>query len=240
VKIAFVADRSPAPFRAGQLRQIARLLREWAVEVAIVPAESGVERVPEHDLYVIASEGDAAFAVAGDLDERRSALMNAYPGLAALRNPALLARRLQAASVPTAIGAPPLDPSGVPLVPRGPEITLDGFGGHVFGVVRGAPGNRDRPFTLGPQLYGVALRCARALELDLFAIDLAVFDGEPLVVGVRPFPALRGVPDAALRVADFVYSAAERAREAERAAPEPTRRSERPPLQVVPARRCPI
>jgi hypothetical protein len=235
VKIAFVADRSPAPFRAGQLRQIARLLREWAVEVEIVPAEGGAASLPEQDLHVIASEGDAAFVVAGDLDARRATLMNAYPGLAALRNPALLARRLQAANVPTAIATQSRDPSGAPLAPREAEITLDGFGGHVFGVKRGGPGKRDQPFTLGPELYGLALRCARALELDLYAIDLAVFDGEPLVIGVRPFPALRGVPDAALRVADFVYSAAERAKSVERARPEPARSIERPVLGVATA-----
>jgi len=39
------------------------------------------------------------------------------------------------------------------------------------------------------------------------------------VVGIRPFPALRGVPDAALRLADFVYAAADRARTTASAAP---------------------
>ena len=211
MKIAFIADKAPAPYRAGQLRQISRLLREWAVEVTIAPAEAGAEALGPHDLHVIASERDAAFAVAGDLDARGAAVMNAYPGLAALRNPGLLARRLDAANVPNALAGSPRDAAGARVVAAGPEITLDGFGGQVFGVVRGGPGRRDQPFTIGPELHRVALRCARALELELFAIDLATFDGEPLVVGVRPFPALRGVPDAALRVADFVYAAAERA-----------------------------
>jgi glutathione synthase/RimK-type ligase-like ATP-grasp enzyme len=236
VRIAFIADKAPAPYRAGQLRQIAKLLREWAVEVTIAPAEAGVDALGPHDLHVVASERDAAFAVAGDLDARGAAVMNPYPSLAALRNPALLARRLTAANVPNALGGFPRDAAGVRLGAAGPELTLDGFGGQVFGVVRGGPGQRDQPFTIGPELYRVALRCARALELELFAIDLATFDGEPLVVGVRPFPALRGVPDAALRVADFVYAAAERAAEAPRAAVEATSKPELRLVEAAPAR----
>ncbi|MFL5262265.1 MAG: hypothetical protein ACJ79R_08050 [Anaeromyxobacteraceae bacterium] len=236
MRIAFIADRVPAPYRAGQLRQVSKLLREWAVEVTIAPAELGVEALGPHNLHVVASERDAAFAVAGDLDARGAVLMNAYPSLAALRNPGLLARRLTAANVPNALASPPRDAAGVPLAASGPQITLDGFGGQVFGVVRGGPGQRDQPFTIGPELHRVALRCARALELELFAIDLATFDGEPLVVGVRPFPALRGVPDAALRVADFVYAAAERAAEAPRPAVEATPKPELRLLQPVLAR----
>ncbi|MFL5274581.1 MAG: hypothetical protein ACJ79E_21200, partial [Anaeromyxobacteraceae bacterium] len=170
MRIAFIADRVPAPYRAGQLRQVSKLLREWAVEVTIAPAELGVEALGPHNLHVVASERDAAFAVAGDLDARGAVLMNAYPSLAALRNPGLLARRLTAANVPNALASPPRDAAGVPLAASGPQITLDGFGGQVFGVVRGGPGQRDQPFTIGPELHRVALRCARALELELFAI----------------------------------------------------------------------
>jgi hypothetical protein len=219
MKIACVVDPSPPPFRAGLVRQVGRLLREWGVDVSIRPATGAVVvDGPDHDLYVIAAEGDAAFAVAADVDAHGGSVLNTCRSLAALRQPRIVARRLAAVDVPFS-----LSPSvrGAVARPSSPEITLDGVGGHVFGVVRRGPGTRDEPFTLGSELHGLALRCARALDLDLFAIDLAIGDGAPRVVAVRPFPALRGVPDAALRLADFVYASAERGRAAAPAGTHP-------------------
>jgi hypothetical protein len=213
MKIACIVDPTTPPYRAGLVRQMARLLREWGARVTIAPAPAGtVVDPPEHRLYVIAAEGDAAHAVAADVDAHGGTVLNRYAALAALRQPALVARRLAAAGVPFALEPRPRPGPGPGAASPSAAITLDGIGGHVFGVKRGGPGLRDEPFTLGPEQYRLAMRCAHALELDLFAIDVALLDGAPVVVSVRPFPALRGVPDGALRLADFVYAAAERTR----------------------------
>jgi hypothetical protein len=208
MKIAWIVDPRPPPYRAGLVRQVGKLLREWGTRVSVLPADGGaLSDAPDHDLYVIAAEGDAAFAAAADVDANGGAVLNTYAALAALRQPAVAARRLAAAEVPFALGRH-ADAKDVPS----PTLTLDGVGGHVFGVVRHPRRRAEEPFTLSSDVHRLAMRCARALELDLFAIDLAVGAGAPVVVAVRPFPALRGVPDAALRLADFVYASAERAR----------------------------
>jgi hypothetical protein len=53
---------------------------------------------------------------------------------------------------------------------------------------------------------------------------------------VRPFPALRGVPDAALRLADFVYATAERGRAAAPARAHPVVTTAEAASSATPAR----
>jgi glutathione synthase/RimK-type ligase-like ATP-grasp enzyme len=209
MKIAFIMDPSPQPYRAGLVRQVARLLREWGAGTSVRSATSGiVHDGPDHDLYVIAADGDAALTVAADVEAHGGIVVNPYDSLATLRQPGVVARRLAAAGVPSAVPPRPRDVSAGIEAPQ-PQITIDGVGGHVFGVVRSGPGKRDEPVTLGPELHELASRCAHVLAL--FAVDLTLADGQPLVVAVRSFPVLRGVPDAALRMADFIYATAERA-----------------------------
>src|SRR5947207_2269742 len=67
------------------------------------------------------------------------------------------------------------------------------------------------PFALSPELVDIARRCGAALGIDLFGVNVVESAGRAYVVDMSSFPAFRGVPDAARRVAKYVFKAAERA-----------------------------
>jgi glutathione synthase/RimK-type ligase-like ATP-grasp enzyme len=90
------------------------------------------------------------------------------------------------------------------------------MGGQLFGVKRVWPARTyedklGEPFTVTAELREIALRVARAFGTDLFGLDIVVSDGRPYVVDINPFPGFKGVPDAALRLADYLYTAVRRA-----------------------------
>jgi ribosomal protein S6--L-glutamate ligase len=95
------------------------------------------------------------------------------------------------------------------------------IGGRVFGVKRevrlfvkdGGPGE---PFTPTPELSRVVLRCGEAFGIHLYGVDVIERDGTPYVVDMNSIPGFKGVPDAPLRVARYLYSAAERTTRGER------------------------
>jgi ribosomal protein S6--L-glutamate ligase len=58
-----------------------------------------------------------------------------------------------------------------------------------------------------PRLADLARRCGRALGLELYAVEVAETDAEPLVLAVDPFPDFAGVPDPARRLAEYVARA---------------------------------
>jgi hypothetical protein len=60
-------------------------------------------------------------------------------------------------------------------------------------------------------LAEIMQRCGRALGLDLFGVDVVESGGRPYVVDASSFPGFKGVPDAPLRVARYIYAAAGRA-----------------------------
>jgi ribosomal protein S6--L-glutamate ligase len=104
--------------------------------------------------------------------------------------------------------------------PDGRDRKVYCIGDHVFGVKRRWPVRtyRDKlgePFTVSEELRDIALRCGRAFGLELYGMDVIVSDGRPYVVDVSSFPGFKGVPDAALRLADYVYAAARRVLEGE-------------------------
>jgi hypothetical protein len=66
------------------------------------------------------------------------------------------------------------------------------------------------PFSLAPDLRDIALRCASAFGVDLFGVDVVLSGGTPHVVDIQSVPGFKGVPDAALRLADYVYATAQR------------------------------
>jgi ribosomal protein S6--L-glutamate ligase len=89
------------------------------------------------------------------------------------------------------------------------------IGGQLFGVLRRWPARTyeeklGEAFTITPELRDIAMRCGAAFGVDLFGIDLISCDGRPCVVDVKSFPSFKGVPDAALRLADYIYAAAHR------------------------------
>lgn len=101
--------------------------------------------------------------------------------------------------------------------PEGLDRKIYCIGGQIFGVERVWPAltyeaKVGRPFTITPELRDITLRCAEAFGVDLLGLDVIISDGRPYVVDVNSFPGFKGVPDAALRLADYIFSAAERSR----------------------------
>lgn len=89
------------------------------------------------------------------------------------------------------------------------------IGEQVFGVMRGWPARTyeekiGEPFTITPELREIALRCGRLFGLTMFGLDVIFSEGAPYVVDVNGTPGFKGVPDAALRLADHIYAAAQR------------------------------
>lgn len=100
--------------------------------------------------------------------------------------------------------------------PAGRDRKLYCIGGHLFGVkrvwpVRSYEDKLGEPFTVSPELREIALRCGAAFGIELFGLDIILSEGRPYVVDINPFPGFKGVPDAALRLADYIYDAARRA-----------------------------
>lgn len=99
--------------------------------------------------------------------------------------------------------------------PDGRDRKIYCIGGQIFGVKRVWPARTyteklGEPFTVTPELREITMRVARALGLGLFGIDFIISNGRPLVVDASSFPGFKGVPDAPLRLADYLYAAAER------------------------------
>jgi glutathione synthase/RimK-type ligase-like ATP-grasp enzyme len=99
--------------------------------------------------------------------------------------------------------------------PDGRDRKLYCIGGQVYGVkriwpVRSYEDKLGEPFTVTPEIRDIALRCGRAFEMELFGLDIIISQGDPYVVDISSFPGFKGVPDAALRLADYIYAAGER------------------------------
>lgn len=134
----------------------------------------------------------------------------------------VVSRRAELAELAEADGAGPVFAQRW-HAPDGPDRKLYVVDGHVFGVRRRWPPETyedklGEPFTVGPELREIALRCGRAFGVELFGVDVVVSDGRPWVVDMQAFPGFKGVPDAALRLADFVYTAAQRVMDGDGAA----------------------
>ena len=114
-----------------------------------------------------------------------------------------------------------LPPVGEPVFaqryhPRdGRDRKLYLIGAEVFGVTRVWPARTyeeklGEPFTPSPELADLARRCGAAFGIDLCGVDIVENDGHAYVVNVSSLPGFKGVPDAARRVAEYIYTAAER------------------------------
>jgi ribosomal protein S6--L-glutamate ligase len=105
--------------------------------------------------------------------------------------------------------------------PDGVDHKIYCIGDQVFGVKRVWPARTyeekvGKPFTITPELYGIALRCGRAFGLELYGLDLIMSHGQLYAVDVNSFPGFKGVPEAALRLADYIYTAGQRVLQGER------------------------
>lgn len=102
--------------------------------------------------------------------------------------------------------------------PQGMDHKIYCIGSQIFGVERVWPAltyeeKVGRPFTITGELRDITLRCQHAFGVDLMGIDVVFSNERPYVVDVNSFPGFKGVPDAALRLADYIFAAAERQRE---------------------------
>src|SRR5262249_33657385 len=99
--------------------------------------------------------------------------------------------------------------------PDGMDRKIFSIKGQVLGVMRTWPARTyeerlGKPFPITPDIRDIAQRCAEAFGIDLFGLDIVVSGGVPYVVDVSSFPGFKGVPDAALRLADYISWAADR------------------------------
>ena len=99
--------------------------------------------------------------------------------------------------------------------PQGRDRKIYCIGGQVFGVERIWPARTyeeklGQPFAITPELYQIALRCGRVFGIEVYGLDVIFSDGRPYVVDMSSFPGFKGVPDAALRLADYIYAAGQR------------------------------
>lgn len=95
----------------------------------------------------------------------------------------------------------------------GKDRKLYCMGSEMFGIKRQWPARtyeqkQGEPFTLTPELEGIALAVGEAIGTDLFGLDIVIDRGQPYVVDVNPFPGFKGVGDAAVRLAGYIYAAA--------------------------------
>ncbi len=82
--------------------------------------------------------------------------------------------------------------------------------GQVFGVEQRWPAKtvQERAgtaFTITPRLKKIALLCAKALGIEVFGLTIVGDKERVFVVDVHGFPSFKGVPDAGLRLADYIY-----------------------------------
>jgi glutathione synthase/RimK-type ligase-like ATP-grasp enzyme len=96
---------------------------------------------------------------------------------------------------------------------QGRDRKLYCIGGQLFGVKRVWPARTyaeklGEPFTVSAELRDIADHTAAAIGTDLFGLDVVISGGRPYVVDVNPFPGFKGVPDAALRLADYIHATA--------------------------------
>jgi len=99
--------------------------------------------------------------------------------------------------------------------PEGRNRKIYCIQGQVFGVLRVWPARSyeeklGEPFTITGELRDIALRCGEVFGIDLYGLDIIESSGKPYVVDVSSFPGFKGVPDAALRLADYITLAADR------------------------------
>ena len=94
--------------------------------------------------------------------------------------------------------------------PQDRDYKIYCIGGQLFGVKRIWPAQTyaeklGQPFTITPELRQIALRCGEAFGIDFYGLDVVISG-----VDISSFPGLKGVPDAGLRLADYLYTALQR------------------------------
>ncbi|MFQ6550224.1 ATP-grasp domain-containing protein [Aestuariibius sp. 2305UL40-4] len=112
-------------------------------------------------------------------------------------------------------------PNGAPKEPPFPgpwhveaQLANDGFdrklyvaGERVFGLLKAWPREENAspmPFEPPEKMVDLALRVGRAVDLEIYGVDLVGRDGVFGIVDVNPFPGFRGIPEAGQAIADHI------------------------------------
>jgi glutathione synthase/RimK-type ligase-like ATP-grasp enzyme len=95
--------------------------------------------------------------------------------------------------------------------PDGLDRKIYCIGRQMFGVKRVWPARTHEakvgePIALSTELHIIAERCGRAFGVGLYGFDVVFSAGRPYVVDFSSFPDFTGVPEAALRLADYIYA----------------------------------
>lgn len=100
------------------------------------------------------------------------------------------------------------------------DCKIYSIGAQLFGVRRKWPARTHEEkageaVTLTPALRDLATRCGQAFGLEMYGVTVIESNGRAYAVDVSSFPGFKGVPDAALRLADYIYAAGQRAMKGE-------------------------
>lgn len=90
------------------------------------------------------------------------------------------------------------------------EIKLFVIGDQVFGVRKHRDSDVREHVSVEPLVEDIALRCGRALGLEIYGVDVVINSHGPVVVDVNYFPSFRGVPDAARPLTEYIGAYARR------------------------------
>ena len=97
--------------------------------------------------------------------------------------------------------------------PDGDDLKIYRIGAELFGVKRVWPARTyeqklGEPFVLDDELREIAVQCGNAFGIDLYGFDVIESAGHRYVVDISSFPGFKGVPDAARRLARYIFDAA--------------------------------
>lgn len=87
-----------------------------------------------------------------------------------------------------------------------PELKVYVIGDQVFGIRK--HDQRRIPCPVSEQVQAIALRCGKVFGLSLFGLDVIEGNDGPRVIDVNYFPSYKGVPNAALLLADHIEACA--------------------------------
>jgi ribosomal protein S6--L-glutamate ligase len=90
------------------------------------------------------------------------------------------------------------------LTPVEDELKLYVIGDRVFAIRKHSETGERENITVEPMLGDIALKCGRALGLDIHGVDVLLTSDGPFVVDVNYFPSFRAVPNAARTLADHI------------------------------------
>lgn len=93
--------------------------------------------------------------------------------------------------------------------PEGRDYKIYRIGNSSFGVRRVWPARTleeklGEPFELTSSMLEISQRCAECFGIDLYGLDIVISDGREYVVDINTFPGFKGVPEAGLRLAEYI------------------------------------